>query len=157
MSNNDDPYGHRPPHGPPPGHQQGHQQGQQDGQGPYQQPPNDWGAPQQGYGPPPGYDQQGGGPMMHQPPGQGGKPQLEGNDILAIALSFFFPGVGQIILGQTTKGIVMIAVTFFTCGMLGLIPIAAVLDAYTVAMAKKQRAVGEWEFFPDFNKMLGSG
>jgi TM2 domain-containing membrane protein YozV len=93
-------------------------------------------------------------PQLDQPPArqqQSTKPKLENNDIIAIVISIFFPGVGQMMLGQTTKGIVVLLVTFFTCAVGGLLPIAAALDAYCVAMAKKKRPVDEWEFFPDMN------
>lgn len=91
--------------------------------------------------------------MMHQPGPVGGtSTPLEGNDIVAIVLSLFLPGVGHMILGQTTKGIVVLLVSVLTCGLGGLLLAAVALDAYAVATAKKRRAVGEWEFFPDLFK-----
>lgn len=95
--------------------------------------------------------------MIHQPPppqhGGGGSNQpLEQNDVIAIVLSFFIPGAGQLMLGQTTKGLVILAVMVFTCYGFGLLPLAAAVDAYLVARAKKYRAIGDWEFFPDFKE-----
>lgn len=90
-------------------------------------------------------------PPIHQP-GQSPytpKPAMETNDIIAVVLAFFFPGSGQIMLGQMTKGIVLLAVYFFTCGGLGLLPFVSAFDAYCVAITRKRRPLGEWEFFPD--------
>lgn len=89
------------------------------------------------------------GPMVHQP-----KPKLDNNDIAAIILSLFLPGIGQLMLGQTTKGIVLLAVTLFTCWGLGFLPILTAIDAYFVAMASKDRPLGDWEFFPDYKKYM---
>lgn len=120
-----------------------------------QQPP---GGPQV---PPQQADQPSGGPQLppqqaDKPPATrpGSTPKLDNNDILAIVLSIFFPGVGQMMMGQTTKGIVILVVTVFTCAVGGLLSIAAALDAYCVAMAKKKRPIGEWEFFPDINDIF---
>ncbi len=91
-----------------------------------------------------------------QPPAvrPGAKPKPDSNDILAVILSIFFPGVGQMMLGQTTKGVVVLLVTVFTCAVGGLLSIAAALDTYCVAMAKKKRPVDDWEFFPDINDIF---
>ena len=101
-------------------------------------------------------NQQQGGQMQAQPPSQapqsGGADDLTTNDIIAIVLSFFFPGVGHMMLGQTTKGIVMLAVFVFTCGGLGLLPFASIFDAFLLAKTVKYRAVDDWEFFPDMNQ-----
>lgn len=103
-------------------------------------------------------NQQQGGQMQAQPPSQapqsGGADDLTTNDIIAIVLSFFFPGVGHMMLGQTTKGIVMLAVFVFTCGGLGLLPFASIFDAFLLAKTVKYRAVDDWEFFPDMNEHL---
>jgi hypothetical protein len=102
-------------------------------------------------------NQQQGGQMQAQPPSQApqsGGDDLETNDIIAIVLSFFFPGVGHMMLGQTTKGVVMLAVFLFTCGGLGLLPFASVFDAFLLAKTVKYRAVDDWEFFPDMNEHL---
>lgn len=89
-------------------------------------------------------------------PPTGGGDKFETSEIVAIALAFFIPGLGQLIMGQTVKGLVILGIAIFTgCG-LGLISIASVLDAFLVVKAKKRREVGEWEFFPDFNEAFGS-
>lgn len=103
---------------------------------------------------------------LHQPPDdqfpqsyQGGPPttgkvELETSDFVAMIVTFFFPGVGQMMLGQTVKGLVILGVALVTgCG-LGLISIAAVVDAFLVANAKKRREIGDWEFFPDFQDTI---
>ena len=74
--------------------------------------------------------------------------QLDTNDVMGIALNFFFPGAGYMVLGQTTKGIAILAATYLPCGAGYLLTIIFVLDAYMVAMARKNRPVDEWEFFP---------
>jgi len=94
----------------------------------------------------------GGGPIMQRPQPQQHLTKtttdLDSNDILALVISVFFPGVGHMILGQTTKGLAILVMAFFTCnyGMAGL---ALVLyDAYMVAIARKSRPIDEWEFLP---------
>ncbi len=95
-----------------------------------------------------------------QPPNQQLQPtsnKLENEDIVPIVLSAFFPGVGHMMLGQATKGIVILLVSIFTCGGAGLVWIAAIVDCYLLAMTRKYRNVDDWEFFPDMNKHFGSG
>jgi len=80
--------------------------------------------------------------------------------ILMAVLSFFIPWLGQILIGQVTKGIVMLLVTpvlfaLFVIATLGMglvvlpfVGLIAVIDAYL--LAKKLRdgqAIGDWEFF----------
>jgi len=78
--------------------------------------------------------------------------QLEQNDIIALVVSFFFPGFGHLMLGQTAKGLAiffgLIAITVVTCGIGALAAPLALVDAYMVTMAQKKRPVGDWEFFP---------
>lgn len=73
--------------------------------------------------------------------------------VLMGLLSFVFVGLGQIIMGQVTKGVVILAIScvlaFFTLGASYLLitPIS-ILDAILIARKKKQgKQVGEWEFF----------
>ena len=97
----------------------------------------------------PAYHNQGG-YMTHQPNYhmQRTNTELDGTDIGAIIISAFFPGVGHMLLGQVTKGIVILALTYLTCG-LGYIAAALIcIDAYMVAKARKTRPVDEWEFLP---------
>jgi len=114
----------------------------------WQQGPSDPQPQQQQYQQPqdpyqdPSYDQ----PPVHQP--KTGEP-MDSNDIIAIILAWFLPGVGQIMLGQKTKGIVVLAVSIFTCYGGGLLAIASVIDAICLAKARKYRPIDEWEFFPD--------
>ena len=85
---------------------------------------------------------------------------LESKDILAIVLSFIWPGIGHCFVGQIAKGIVMHAcffvIAFVTCGIgIVLIVPAVVLDAYCVVRARKLRPVGDWEFYPDHKQHIG--
>jgi len=72
--------------------------------------------------------------------------------LLALILSLFLAGgAGQIYLGQTTKGIVIIVVSLVLspCFGIGLIPwLVGVIDAYQIAaMLKNGQSVGDWQFF----------
>lgn len=80
--------------------------------------------------------------------------------ILMAVLSFFIPWLGQILIGQVTKGIVMLLVTpilfalfvIVTLGMglvvLPFVGLIAVIDAYLLAKKLKDgQAIGNWEFF----------
>ena len=97
---------------------------------------------------------------MHQPPagglpsyeGSGGrreKVELETSEWIAVLVALI-PGVGQILLGQTVKGLVLLGISLILCFGGGLFSVASMIDAYLVATAKKRREVGDWEFFPDF-------
>jgi TM2 domain-containing membrane protein YozV len=90
--------------------------------------------------------------MVHQK--KGGADKLETNDFVAMAVSFFVPGVGHIILGQTTRGIALLAAFVFTCNGFGLLPFLALADAYFVALTQKYRQVDDWEFFPDYKEHI---
>jgi len=95
-------------------------------------------------------------PAMDQPPvrREQRRPKLDNSDIFAIVLSVIFPGVGQMMLGQQTKGIVVLLVAIVTgCGF-GLISLASALDTYCVAIASKKGEVDEWEFFPDIREIF---
>lgn len=68
-------------------------------------------------------------------------------------LSFLLVGLGQIIMGQTAKGIVMligaIILGIFTFGLSALLttPIS-IIDAILIAKKKQQgKPIGDWEFF----------
>jgi TM2 domain-containing membrane protein YozV len=76
--------------------------------------------------------------------------------VLMCVLSVLVVGLGQVILGQTVKGITMlvgvILLSVITCGsFLLLAPVVWVisgLDAYKIANKLKQGTpVGIWEFF----------
>ena len=71
----------------------------------------------------------------------------------ATILSCLIVGVGQMYLGQSLKGVVMLAAAivlgFFTFGLLSLpIWIAGMIDANKIGKKLQAgRSVGEWEFF----------
>jgi TM2 domain-containing membrane protein YozV len=76
---------------------------------------------------------------------------LQSDQIIAI-IAALIPGLGQLLLGQTVKGLVLLGVALITCSGLGLFSVASVVDAYLVAKAQQNREVGEWEFFPDYRE-----
>ena len=84
--------------------------------------------------------------------GGSGGGELESEDIIAMVITFFIPGIGQLLLGQQVKGLVILGLALFTCSGFGLIAVASLVDTYLVAKARKNREVGDWEFFPDFNE-----
>ena len=64
---------------------------------------------------------------------------------LALLLSCLIAGIGQIYLGQTLKGLVILAVTFVT-GPIGWV--IGMIDAYLIGKKLEAgQSVGEWEFF----------
>ena len=71
--------------------------------------------------------------------------------VLALILSFLLlGGAGQIYLGQTTKGIVIIAASaLLSCVGIGVVVwIVGIIDAYQIAtLLKNGQSVGEWQFF----------
>jgi len=80
--------------------------------------------------------------------------------IIALVLSALLGGgAGQIYLGQTVKGIVLIVATVVSCGILGIIavPLGAI-DAYLIAKKLQEgNPVDDWEFFwANKNKQLNS-
>jgi len=91
---------------------------------------------------------------MQGPVAPAPKPALEGKDIAAIIMSFIVPGVGQMMLGQVKKGVAILVGTILTCGVGYVVSILIAVDAYLLAMAVKEREVGEWEILPDHKKYL---
>jgi TM2 domain-containing membrane protein YozV len=72
---------------------------------------------------------------------------------LAALLSFLLVGLGQMVLGQTIKGVVMLIVALVLGALTGCVaclvtfPVSAI-DAYLIAKKLKEgKSVGEWEFF----------
>ena len=65
----------------------------------------------------------------------------------AAGLSLLFPGGGQYLLGQKTKGRVMLGVALCTCGGLGLMNLLAAADAFFLTSHRQKRALETWEFF----------
>lgn len=70
--------------------------------------------------------------------------------LMAVLSGCTVPWIGQMLMGQKTKGIVMMLVTVvsvFAIVGIFLWPVAAV-DAYKIGKKLKEgKAVGEWEFF----------
>ncbi len=97
--------------------------------------------------PPPGAGMPG--PYRGGPPSKQRSQKLETREVLAV-IAALIPGVGQILLGQTVKGLVLMGAALFLGCLGGLLSVASVIDAFLVAKAKKRRPVDEWEFFPDF-------
>ena len=69
---------------------------------------------------------------------------------MAVLSGCTIPWIGQMLLGQKTKGIVMMIVTiisvFLVVGLF-LWPVAAV-DAYLIGKKLREvKTVGQWEFF----------
>ena len=76
------------------------------------------------------------------------------NAILALILSLLFGGVGQLYLGQTTKGIILTVVWFLgwcTFGVVSFVAsIVGAIDAYMIAdKLQKGEAVGQMQWFWD--------
>lgn len=70
------------------------------------------------------------------------------NPTVAAIVSFFLPGVGQMMLGQTGKGAIILGVALFTAGFCGLINVLAVVDALAIGgKLKRGQPVKEFEFF----------
>ena len=116
-------------------------------------PPVNTGAPQQqSYQPP----QQAG--LQSHPPQQtqmvtGGN-KLENDDVIKLVVSFFLPGVGHMMLGQTVKGIAVFVFFWATCAGGGLWYVVVLLDMYLCIMASKERKLDDWELFPNHQKLL---
>jgi hypothetical protein len=91
------------------------------------------------------------------PAGEVKSPTTQSAGLLA-ALSFFLPGVGQMVCGQTAKGaiflIAAIILNVLTSGLVSLIicPFAA-FDAYQLASKRNAgAAIGDWDFMPSGSK-----
>jgi hypothetical protein len=81
--------------------------------------------------------------------------RLDVVDVAAIVLSVLAPGLGHVILGQTLKGLLILALVVASCGVGYIVAAVIALDAYCVARARKQREVGAWELFPERRRTLG--
>lgn len=78
-------------------------------------------------------------------------PDLETNDIVILILSFLLPGVGHLMLGQTMKGLVILAAIIFTCGAGYIASILVVADAFFCLAKKKEYGqLEDWEVFPNY-------
>ena len=110
------------------------------------------------YTPPPPPPPSGGGPAVGGGAGGGDLvyPTTPPKDpILVLVLNLLIGGVGYIIMGQKTKGIVAIiawiGIGIPTCGAgAGLIGVIAAIDGYLQAQQlQKGTPVGQWTFFND--------
>jgi hypothetical protein len=66
-------------------------------------------------------------------------------------INIIIPGLSQIIMGQTVKGIILLIASFsLSLVVVGLlIWIASIIDGYMVGQVLQSgRPVGEWQFFP---------
>jgi TM2 domain-containing membrane protein YozV len=79
----------------------------------------------------------------------GSSRELDVYDIVAIVLSVLVPGLGHVMLGQTAKGVLILALVVASCGVGYLVSALIALDAYCVARARKVRQVSDWELFPE--------
>lgn len=119
-------------------------------QGPPQQPQQPYGAPQQPHGAPqrPGQPNQ---QLIYQGyPNQAmtTSTSLDTNDIIAIVVTCFFPGIGHLMVGQTSKGIAIFAAMILTCGIAAIAWPIVMIDLIMVAQARKRRPLADWECFP---------
>ena len=53
------------------------------------------------------------------------------------------------ILGQVAKGLLILALVIASCGVGYIVSAIVALDAFLVAKARRRRAVGLWETFPE--------
>ena len=79
--------------------------------------------------------------------------ESEGSDAFpavgAAVLSFFIPGVGQMLSDQVEKGAVILGGSILTCGLCGIANILAAFDALLVGRCRERGLeVDTWEFFP---------
>ena len=81
-------------------------------------------------------------------------PSLDAVDVVAIVLSLFAPGLGHVLLGQTAKGLVILALVVASCGVGYIVSAIVAFDAYLVARARKEREVGDWECFPEHRRYV---
>jgi TM2 domain-containing membrane protein YozV len=63
-------------------------------------------------------------------------------------LSFFVPGLGQLLMGQTFKGVALFIASYLTFWFFCAPFFVAAYDAYAIARRKNAgETVGEWQFF----------
>lgn len=118
--------------------------------------PNQQHRPQRQRGGQPGqqYQHQPPAPRQTTTPATTGDDSLDTRDILCV-IAALVPGLGQMLLGQTAKGLVLLVLSIVTACVGGLISVASVIDAFLVVKAQKKRPVDDWEFFPDFKEGFG--
>ena len=63
-------------------------------------------------------------------------------------LSFFVPGLGQLMMGQTLKGVAIFVGTCFTWFVFCAPMLVSAYDAWKIAQRKNAgETIGEWQFF----------
>ena len=66
-------------------------------------------------------------------------------------INILLPGLSQILMGQTTKGIVLLigSLVLLPIGIGALVWIGSIIDGFLVGQVLQSgRPVGEWQFFP---------
>lgn len=66
-------------------------------------------------------------------------------------INILIPGLSQILMGQTAKGIVLLVSSYvlLVVGIGALVWLASIIDGYLVGQVLQSgRPVGEWQFFP---------
>ncbi|WP_417730509.1 DUF4339 domain-containing protein [Rosistilla oblonga] len=76
-------------------------------------------------------------------------PESPRNPVVMAMCSFLLMGLGQIIMGQTAKGFLIMFSILLTCGVfLFVTPIVGPIDAYLIAKKLEAgKSVGKWEWF----------
>ena len=83
-----------------------------------------------------------------RPPVAAAEPVEQVSGGMAAVISLFLPGAGQIYLGQTVKGGVMLVLALISCGCFGLLNLIAAADAWMLAAKRNQgKQLGDWEMF----------
>lgn len=83
-----------------------------------------------------------------RPPPAAAEPVEQVSGGMAAVISLFLPGAGQIYLGQTAKGGVMLFLALISCGCFGLMNLIAAADAWMLAGKRNQgKQLGDWEMF----------
>ncbi len=94
-------------------------------------------------------------PIQQTSPGYGTMTQapvgfsLSNQQKLLLAASFLIPGLAHVMIGQTKKGVLIFLAVLFTAGILYIVSLAVVFDAYLVLRAQQYRVVEEFEILPD--------
>jgi serine/threonine protein kinase len=68
---------------------------------------------------------------------------------ILLAVSFLIPGLAHVMFGQTKKGVLIFLAVLLTAGILYILSLAVVFDAYLVLRAQQYREVKDFEILPD--------
>jgi TM2 domain-containing membrane protein YozV len=75
-------------------------------------------------------------------------PNSPKSPLLMAFLSLFFAGLGQLVLGQVAKGLLLMFVSLLLIYIYPILALIAGIDAYYIAKKLGEgRSVGRWEFF----------